>query len=249
MFKIELTDVDLLKNTIPIIAEIIDEGVFKVDNNGISLLAPDRTMVSVVDFRLPPTAFEKFTVTAETSMGLNLANFVNVIKRIKGSDHVTLELAKDSTRLKVTVEGNGKRVFEIPLLDIKDEKPPIDQLNFPGRIEIESSVIEDGIADADIVGDSVIFEATPEFFRIYSKGDVSSTELEMAKKDSAMLKLHATSSLRARYPLEYLKKMVKAAKLSKHTVVEFGNDYPMRLEFKAVDKAHLSFILAPRVEE
>jgi proliferating cell nuclear antigen len=249
MFKIVLTDVDLLKNTIPIIAEIIDDGVFKVDQNGISLLAPDRTMVSVVDFRLPSTAFEKYKVETPTSMGLNLANFVNVIKRIKGSDQVTLELSKDNTRLKVTAEGNGRRVFEMPLLDIKDEKPPIDQLNFPGRIEIESAVIEDGIADADIVGDSVIFEATPEFFRIYSRGDVSSTELEMAKKDSAMLKLQAASSLRARYPLEYLKKMVKAAKLSKHTVLEFGNDYPMRLEFKAVDKAHLSFILAPRVEE
>ncbi len=249
MFKIVLTDVELLKNTIPIIAEIIDEGVFKVDKNGISLLAPDRTMVSVVDFRLPSTAFEKYEVESDTSLGLNLANLVNVIKRIKGSERVTLELAKDSTRLKLTVEGNGKRVFEIPLLDIKDEKPPVDQLNFTGRVELESAVMEDGIADADIVGDSVIFEASPEFFRIYSKGDVSSTELEMAKKDSGMLKLHATGILRARYPLEYLKKMVKAAKLSKHTVLEFGNDYPMRLEFRAVDKAHLSFILAPRVEE
>ncbi len=249
MFKIVLTDVELLKNTIPIIAEIIDEGVFKVDQNGISLLAPDRTMVSVVDFRLPSTAFEKYKVDADTSMGLNLANLVNVIKRIKGSEQVTLELAKDNTRLKVTVEGNGRRVFEIPLLDIKDEKPPIDQLNFTGRVEIESSIMEDGIADADIVGDSVIFEATPEFFRIYSRGDVSSAELEMAKKDSGMLKLHAPSTVRARYPLEYLKKMVKAAKLSKQAVLEFGNDYPMRLEFKAVDKAHLSFILAPRVEE
>src|SRR4030066_307151 len=132
MFKIVLTDVELLKNTIPIIAEIIDEGVFKVDKHGTG-------------------------------------------------------------------------VSQNPLLDIKDEKPPVDQLNFPGRIEIESAVVEDGIADADIVGDSVIFEATPEFFRIYSKGDVSSTELEMAKKDSAMLKLQATGSLRARYPLEYLK--------------------------------------------
>ncbi len=162
---------------------------------------------------------------------------------------MTLELAKDNTKLKITVEGNGKRAFEIPLLDIKDEKPPIDQLNFAGRVELESSIMEDGIADADIVGDSVIFEATPEFFRIYSRGDVSSAELEMAKKDSGMLKLHAPNTVRARYPLEYLKKMVKAAKLSKQTVLEFGNDYPMRLEFKAVDKAHLSFILAPRVEE
>jgi proliferating cell nuclear antigen len=249
MFKIVLTDVELLKNTIPIIAEIIDEGVFKVDQNGISLLAPDRTMVSVVDFKIPSTAFEKYNVSSDTSLGLNLANFVNVIKRIKSSDRVTLELAKDNTKLKITVEGNGKRAFEIPILDIKDEKPPVDQLNFTGRVELDSSIMEDGIADADIVGDSVIFEATPEFFRIYSKGDVSSAELEMGKKDSGMLKLHAPNTVRARYPLEYLKKMVKASKLSKQAVLEFGNDYPMRLEFKAVDKAHISFILAPRVEE
>lgn len=249
MFKMVLNDVDLLKNTIPIIAEIIDEGVFKVDQNGISLLAPDRSMVSVVDFRLPSTAFDKYKVDAPTSMGLNLANFVNVIKRIKGSEQVTLELSKDGTKLKITVEGNGKRVFEIPLLDIKDEKPPIDQLSFPGRIEVESGIIEDGIADAEIIGDSVVFEADTEYFRISARGDVSSAELEMGKKDSGMLKLHVPEKLRARYPLEYLKKMVKAAKLSKHAVLEFGNDYPMRMEFKAVDKAHLSFILAPRVEE
>jgi len=249
MFKILLTDVELLRNTIPIIAEIIDEAVFKVDQNGISMLAPDRTMVSVVDFRLPATAFEKYNVTAEVSMGLNLTNFVNVIKRIKGSDQVTMELSKDGTKLKMTVEGNGKRAFEIPILDIKDEKPPIDQLNFPGKIEIESGIIEDGIADAEIVGDSVVFEANPEIFRMHAKGDVSSAELEMGKKDSGMLKLHAPQSMRSRYPLEYLKKMVKAARLSKQAVIEFGTDYPMRLEFNAVDKARLSFILAPRVEE
>jgi hypothetical protein len=31
-------------------------------------------------------------------------------------------------------------------------------------------------------------------------------------------------------------------------VLEFGNDYPLRLGFKSIDKMQLSFILAPRVE-
>ena len=42
MFRIVLSDVDLLKSSIPIISEIIDEGLFRVDQNGISLLSPDR---------------------------------------------------------------------------------------------------------------------------------------------------------------------------------------------------------------
>ena len=46
-----------------------------------------------------------------------------------------------------------------------------------------------------------------------------------------------------------LKKMIKAGKLSKNIVLEFGTDYPMRLSFRMLDKMSLQFVLAPRVEE
>ncbi len=67
MFRAVLAEPELLKNTIPIIAEIIDEGVFKLDSNGLSLLAPDRTMVAVVDFKLLSTAFEEWKVEEPVS--------------------------------------------------------------------------------------------------------------------------------------------------------------------------------------
>jgi hypothetical protein len=55
--------------------------------------------------------------------------------------------------------------------------------------------------------------------------------------------------MRSRYPLEYLKKMMKASKFSDKVLLEFSNDYPLKLIFKDIDKIHLSFVLAPRVEE
>ncbi|RLJ09880.1 MAG: proliferating cell nuclear antigen (pcna) [Candidatus Aenigmatarchaeota archaeon] len=247
MFKITLSDTELLKNTIPIIAEIIDEGVFTIDKNGMSLLCPDRTMVSVVDFKLPASAFEKFEVDSTTTIGLNLSRFASILKRIKGGEKITLEPSEDNSRLRVVVEGDSKRVFEIPLLDVKMESPPIDQLKFKGRVEVSSNLLEDGISDAEIVGDSVVFEADPECFRIYSKGDVTSTELEV--KGNNGVKIDTSEKIRARYPLEYLKKMIKVGKLSKQAVIEFGTDYPMRMEFTLPDKLQLRFILAPRIEE
>ena len=81
MFRITLSNADLLKNSIPIIAEIIDEGVFKVDSNGLSLLSPDRSMIAVVDFRLLASAFDDFKVTGEETLGLNLSNLVAVINK------------------------------------------------------------------------------------------------------------------------------------------------------------------------
>jgi proliferating cell nuclear antigen len=249
MFKISLSNVDLLRNSIPIISEIIDEGVFKVDSNGLSLLSPDRSMIAVVNFQLLASAFDDFQVSGEDMLGLNLSNLIAVVKRVKAGDKVTLKKDEGMNTLEVILEGRGKRRFEIPLLEITGDKPPIDQLDFKGKIEMDSSVLEEGVSDADIVDDSVVFEAHPDLFKMWAKGDVSSAQLELKKGEEGLTKLESSEPLRARYPLEYLKKMVKAAKLSGQVAIEFGTDYPMRLNFKDIDKVNLSFILAPRVEE
>ena len=249
MFKITMNDSSVLRDSIPIIAEIIDEGLFRVDKNGVSLLSPDRSMIAVVNFRLLPSAFDDFNVTGEELLGLNMSNLVSVIKRMKPADKVILTKQDNSNVLEILLEGTGKRKFEIPLLDVKSEKPPIDQLEFKGSAELESGVLEEGISDADIIDDSIVFEASPAGFKMWAKGDVSSTQLELNKGDSGLLKMDASESMKARYPLEYLKKMIKAAKLTDKVHVQFAQDYPMRLEFKDIDKLSLSFILAPRVEE
>ena len=248
MFKLTMTDTDLLKNSIPIIAEIVDEAVFKFNQNGISVITPDRTMVAVVDFQILSTAFEKYDVTHEEDIGLNLSHLASVLKRIGGKERLIIDYS-GGNKLKFIVEGRGKRVFEIPILKINAEKPPIDQLNFNAKIELESDVLEDGISDADIIGDSVVFEASPENFKMSAKSDVSSIHLEVKKGDHGLHELDVKHPIRARYPLDYLKKMIKASKLSKHTTIEFGSDFPLRLDFKSIDKMKLSFILAPRVEE
>ena len=130
MFKITLGNADLLKNSIPIIAEIIDEGVFKVDAKGLSLVSPDRSMIAMVDFHLLSTAFEDFKVTGENNVGLNLTNLVAVIKRIKTGEKVVLSKEDGSNILEVVMKGKGVRKFEVPLLNISSEKPPLDQLKF-----------------------------------------------------------------------------------------------------------------------
>lgn len=248
MFKAVLSDVDLLKNTIPIISEIIDEGIFRVDQNGISLLSPDRAMVAVVNLKILSTAFDEYDAPQEEFLGLNLANISAVLKRIKTGDKLVMETIENDNKLKMTIKGNGIRTFEIPLLDVKTEKPPIDKLNFTGRMEIESNLIEEGISDADIIGDSVVFEANGDIFRMYAKSDTSSVQMEVNKKDKGVLDLKAEGSIRAQYPLEYLKKIIKAGKISQQMTLEFGTDYPVKMGFKSVDKMELSIVLAPRVE-
>lgn len=247
MLTATLANAEILKNSVGIISEIIDEAVFSFDVNGMSLLSPDRNMVAVVDFKLLSTAFEEYKVDGEVKMGLNLPNLVNILKRIKGTDKITLTMPKN--KLEMVVEGSGKRKFEIPIIDIKRDKPPIEQLTFPGKIDLDSSVLEDGIEDAQVVGDSVVFEAGQDIFRLWSKGDTTSWQLDLQKGQPGILSLEAKENMKARYQLEYLRKMAKACKISKQVTIEFGTDYPLRLSFKEIDKVNLNFILAPLSEE
>ncbi len=245
--KVTLNNADILKNSIGIISEIIDEAVFNFDANGMSMLSPDRNMVAVIDFRLLSTAFDEYKVDTEVKMGLNLASLMSILKRIKGTDKITFSMPKN--KLEVTVHGANKRTFEIPVLDIKREKPPIEQLAFPCKIDLESSVLEDGIEDAAVIGESVVFEAEQDIFKISTKSDTSSWQAEMQKGQQGLLGIEAKEKMKSRYQLEYLRKMAKACKLSKQVTIEFGNDYPLRLAFREMDKVNMNFILAPMSEE
>ena len=45
-----------------------------------------------------------------------------------------------------------------------------------------------------------------------------------------------------------MKKMIAGSKIADEVSIYFNKDYPLKLEYKTVDKIMLSFILAPRVE-
>ncbi len=248
MFRATISDVNLLRDSISTIAELIDEGVFRITEKDLSMVAADRAMVAVVDFRIMANAFDKFETDKEYSIGLNIGNLLSVLKRAGSGDRVTLTL--QDAKLEIVMENSSRRRFVIPLLDISQEEvPPIDQLVFTAKAAIKPDIMESGIADAEVVADAILFEGGVDKFCMRAEGDVSSTQLELEKGNEALKDLRADADVKARYPLDYLKKMIKAAKIADVVSIEWGKDYPMRLGFKAEDKASLTIILAPRVVE
>ncbi len=249
MFTATLSDVSLLRDSISSIGELIDEAQFKITKDGISLLASDRAMVAVVDFHISSKAFEKYEVDADQTVGLNITNLMIVLKRAGGSDKLTLNLK--GSKLEVIIEGESRRRFVVPIIEMrKEEIPPIDQLEFTSKVKIKPRILQDGIDDAEIIGDSVIFDVSQNRFGMLAEGDVSMAELELERGNEALMELSTgDGNVRARYALDYLKKMVKAAKIADTVSIEYGQDYPMRMSFTAGDKLKLNFVIAPRVTE
>ena len=248
MFKATLADVGLLTDSISTIAELIDEGLFKLGKDGIGLLAADRALVAVVDFKIMSSAFEKYEADEEKNIGLNITNLLSILKRASAEDKATFTLA--DSKLEIVLQNASRRRFVLPLLDLSQEEvPPIDQLEFAVSAELKPSVLQSGIADAEIVADSVLFEASPSRFGMRAEGDISSAQLELERGNASLIALTAEAEVKSRYPLDYLKKIVKAAKIAESVKLNWGQDYPMKLEFKSKDKVILNTVLAPRVSE
>lgn len=244
-FKAVLAKPDVLKDSINAISALINEGVFNLGKDGISMKSMDSANVAMVDLLLLSSAFKSYELGEETEIGINIADLTNVLKRAKADDEVTLEL--DEGRLTISLSGKVNRSFDIPLLDIRGEsKTP--SLEFPVSIELRTGIIEDGIADAEVVSDAVILEADPDNFIMRAEGDSRKTELKVDKENDSIVNLAATDHVKSIFPLDYLKKMFKASKLVDTATIQLGQDYPMKLDFRIKDQMQLEFILAPRIE-
>ena len=77
MFTAKLSDPRLFVNAVSTIGELIDEGIFNLNKDGISFIAADRSMVSVVEFKMTAAAFDEYKLDSEQKIGLNITNPVS----------------------------------------------------------------------------------------------------------------------------------------------------------------------------
>jgi len=249
VFQASLNDISLLRDSMSAISDLIDETFLEISKEGIKMVASDRTVVSVVDFFLSKNAFSEYVCEKEEKIGLNLLNFMQILRRANPEDKVKIVLHEN--KLEMIFESNTKRKFSLPLIDIsKSDVPQIDKIEegFVAKMNVSTSVLSSGIEDAELIGDSVIITARKDEFLMASDSDLSSAHLELKPGDQLQIK-KINEPVRARYSLDYLKKIIKSKKLAEKVSISMATDYPIKISFDVPDKLRLNFILAPRVEE
>jgi len=248
MLTAKLSEISLLRDSIAAISEIIDETEIAIRSDGIRMVAADRAVVSVVDFFLSSSAFSEYKYERDMKIGLNLINFLKILKRATPND--TMDIKISDERFEIQLSGSSVRTFSLPVVDVsRSDLPPIEKLEFPSFFEINSEILNSGIDDADLIGDSVIVNVHPDKVILKSENESSMSQLELLPANGGLQNLSAKESVRSRYSLDYLKKIIKARKLSETAKISIGTDYPMKIVFESAGKARLGFILAPRVED
>ena len=246
--KLTLAEPKLLKDSISIISELVNEASFKINKDGLELVAMDPANVAMVMFKILSSSFVEYDVPSEITMAINLDNFNQVLKRVKPSDTLTLELDDKKNKLRIKLRGESSRTFNLSLIDIDESEQKIPELKFGVQAGMPASVFSEAIDDMDIVAESVAFIAEANKFTIESEGRFNAARVEVSTDEELSLSLREESKVLSKYSIDYLKKIVKGSKLTNNVKLNFGKEYPLRVDYQIVDKLMLSFILAPRVD-
>jgi proliferating cell nuclear antigen len=244
--KLSLAEPKYLKDSIAIISELVNEARFKITPEAIELVAMDPANVAMVIFKLLSSSFVEYDVKGETDITINLSNFKQILKRAKPNDTLSLEM--EEGRLRIQLKGNTTRTFSLPIIESEEKEQKIPELSFPVSITTSAVTLNEAIEDVDVVGESVSFIAEPSKLTISAEGDLSHAKIEIKGDSDTKITAETQDKVKAKYSIEYLKKMIGGSKLSSEVSLGFNKDYPLKIEFKAIDKVMLSFILAPRVE-
>ena len=245
--KLTLAEPKYLKDSVTIISELVNEATFKITPNAIELVAMDPANVAMVVFKLLSSCFTEYDVKGNVELAINLNNLKQILRRAKLNDMLSLELGQDN-KLILQFKSNTTRTFSLPIIELDDKEQKIPDLKFQAVVNVPASLLNEAIEDVDIIAESVTFEADSTSMNIIAEGDLSKAKIELTAGDEVKIEVPGSSKIRAKYSVEYLKKMVDGSKLADHVSIYFSDDYPLKLEYKSVDKVMLSFILAPRVE-
>jgi len=243
-----LENPDLLKKSMEIISDLVLEGTFVFKKDYMELVALNSNNVVMVIFRLLSTNFEKYSVEEDFQISLSLEHFSDVLKRCDDKAKLVLAIDSGANKLNILSDGKNKKEFELSLIDFTDENlQKVPTLEFPAKIITASGNFTKTITDLNFLENGVSFDIKNNVFSISGKTPTMSGKIDFTQDID--VKNDAGKDLMCRYSIEYLKKFTKADKIVNTVELSFSEDYPLKVEYKLVDRLLLGFILAPRGED
>ena len=244
--KLTLAEPRYLKESISLISDLVTEARMKATENGLEITAVDPATVAMVSFKLLASSFAEYSLEKDTELGLNLSQLKQILRRATANDVLTLSL--EENKLQVTLKARATRTFSLQLLEIDEKEQKLPDLTYTNKIETNADNFSQAIEDVDVVAEAVLFSTTTDgVFTLTADGGQNSVAIELPKDNDT--KVEATQEEKAKYSVEYIKKMIGGGKIAQMVTIEFAKEHPLRLSYKETDKVSLVFVLAPRWQD
>jgi proliferating cell nuclear antigen len=244
--KITMEEAPALKDAIEAVVNLVEEGVFEVTDEGLSLKAMDPSQISMVSFNMPKGMFSEYAAGDHKRIGLDIGKLSRVLAR--GNTGESVELEVDEGRLNITFLGKKrKRVFKLPLLDLGEGLEREPKIEYKNKVVLRADVLREMLKDAKLVSTHISFVLDAKKLIVEIKGDGGEIKEEFEKEGDELKELKVESGARATYPLSYMEDIIKGSKADTEITMYLESDRPLKIEYGIVG-ANAKYFLAPRIE-
>jgi len=252
VFELCVDDVKKWKQCIDAIMNLVKEGGFEIDENGIRLRAMDPSQIAMIIFTMKKDSFSKFDVKEKTKMGVNIETFSKFLSRVSAKEKMILK--QDGGMLNIQLEGEKtKRSFKLPLIDVASGPAKELKIEYTAKIKISGGAFKETMKDAALVSPHVLLVADDSRFRIEAVGEGGEIIDEYQKGDK-LLDISVKRTTSAVFSQEYLDDIIAGCDDDGELNLSLGapttedpRPKPLCVEYK-IGNAELLFYLAPRIE-
>ncbi len=247
MFEIKIDDSKYWKNCIDAIANIVDEGLFNITKEGISLKAIDPSGISMVSFSIPNKAFSKYELDKPISIGLDISNLIKILSTSRQNEYIIMKNTGNKFNIEFVGEHSSRR-YKLPIIDVKTED--VKEPNVPvaeSVIHVKSDGLKEILKDANSLSTYVGFKTTKDSFVVFAKSDIGELEEEHMNDAEIIKKMDITKPASVTFNVEYLVRIINASPQGSFISLGLKIDDPIKINYKIGD-AELTYYLAPYIE-
>jgi len=241
--RLKFSEASLWKEVISGASKLVKEITLTAEEGGVKLRALDPSHVVLVDIFFPKESLEEYEAGGE-SFGLDLEEFVEIIKRARKDDSLLLELNGD--KLKVSFSGKLLREFTEPTTEPTFKDLPEPKIDLKAEIRAVPSILRESIEDVEILSDSVTFETNGEVFRAIGESEIGTAVAELKSGEEGIISVNSDGEQKSTYGIEYFSDLLGPIKSAEVAILSFSTDMPAKLTLELPQGARLVAFVAPR---
>ncbi len=254
---ISMDDGTIFKKIMDLLKDVLEVGIFIINEDGISLQSLDSGHISFIQMLLKKGAFSRFIYNKNSKEDLELAismeSLCNILKCMNVGEQLTISYNEEECKVAWTFENpdtGSYKNFNLNLLNDESQDINIPKSNFECRIKTLSSEFQLILKNLAYIGDyvEVCINTDDNIVDFKSAGIHSDGLIRLQKNNHTKLKL--TNDFNSKFSLKYLQTYAKSASFSSTVSIQLKENAPVSLEYK-ID--HLSgiirYFIAPKSRE
>lgn len=248
---------EVLQQVVDQLLTVVDEAIFRLGYDGLSVTAVDPANVGMVKIEVEPGAFESVG-DGMFPIGLNLQRLDDYIDGASGADPITLSFQAETLSVKIEHTNVEVEMAGINTDAMRDE-PDIPDLDLDNEFTADAGLVTEAIENSALVCNHVELESDVDDGQLVICGHGDTDDIQTVLGPDEMPEANLGSDAVGMYSVPYLvggstqgtkySGMLKPVNSGTDLRVRFSEELPMKMRYEFADGlGSVLLMLAPRIQ-